>query len=108
MLNYHLLVVIELPLENLHHLLLSLNNVNVGVFQCRILLLRSGNVVQNLVLLKLSGRTNLLPIVGTLGQTSVEVELHQQFWTLFHFFFRFAGAARRATRFSLPLLPFCT
>ena len=107
-LNYHLLVVIELPLENLHHLLLPLNNVNVGVFQRRLLLLRSGNVVQNLILLKLSGRTHLVPIVGTLGQTSVEVELHQQFWTLFHFFFRFAGAARRAAGLSLPLLPFCT
>ena len=77
MFDNHLVVFIELSLENLHNLLFPLHYVNIGVLKCRIFLFWRANVMQNLVLLKLSGRTKGFTSAIGYWLSTIKVKLNQ-------------------------------
>ena len=84
MFNYHLVILIKLALEDFHDLLLSLHNVDSGIFLSGFFLLGSADMVKDFILLELSGRPHhVLFDAQRINGGSVEIEGYQQFGPFF-------------------------
>ena len=111
MFNYHLVILIKLALEDFHDLLLSLHNVDGGIFLSGFFLLGSADMMKDFILLELSGRPHhVLFDAQRINGGSVEIKGYQQlgpFFRLRIFFFAWTRATRRNAWLFLSELSSC-